>query len=241
MVGHQLVFGLCHLVEDCLWLRLLERFIGGALVALMGVLRLVQQCLFLHIRRYGPLAAVRRLGVLRHRGLNLLLRNLLSYLNDPLRLRFLRLLGLCLHHLFGGRFDRLVVGLVIGGLLHIRVVRSLNSVLVLPHELRLHCFVKAVVVVLVRLRVHLFFSLRDHLDVRRIDLHVGRTIVQHGRGHDWHRVGQLAQLVFGVGEATVDPEFAMAADLEILAELRLVIAVKHPNELLAWEALGHWL
>jgi len=47
--------------------------------------------------------------------------------------------------------------------------------------------------------------------------------------------------VFGVGEATVDPEFAMAADLEILAELRLVIAVKHPNELLAWEALGHWL
>jgi hypothetical protein len=38
-----------------------------------------------------------------------------------------------------------------------------------------------------------------------------------------------------VREAAVDAELAMTAHLEVLAKLRLVVAVKDADELLAWE------
>jgi hypothetical protein len=47
--------------------------------------------------------------------------------------------------------------------------------------------------------------------------------------------------MLSVREAAVDPEFAVAADLEVLAELGLVVAMKHSNKLLTREIFGHRL
>ena len=44
-----------------------------------------------------------------------------------------------------------------------------------------------------------------------------------------------------MGKAAVNPELAVATDLEILAKLRLIVAMKHPDELLARKTLGHGL
>jgi hypothetical protein len=47
--------------------------------------------------------------------------------------------------------------------------------------------------------------------------------------------------VVSVGKAAVNPELAVATDLKILAKLRLIVAMKHPDELLARKTLGHGL
>ena len=81
----------------------------------------------------------------------------------------------------------------------------------------------------------------NDFDVGRVDFHVWWSVVEHCGWHVGHGVGQLTQLLVTVREAAVDSELAVAARLEVLAVLGLVIAMQHANELLAWKRLGKWL
>ena len=203
------------------------------------MLRLIKQCLFLHVRRGRKLAAS-WLNIYRNHFLNnfkLCLRHFLNGLDIFGCLFLLRL-----HSLLRDGLGLVVgSGLMIRRLLHIWVIWSLYSVLILTHKLWLHRLVKCVVIVLVRFSIHFIFRLRDHLNVCRVHLHVRRPVIKDGWRHNRHRIGQLTTLLFSVREAAVDPEFAVAADLEVLAELGLVVAMKHSNKLLTREILGHRL
>lgn len=114
-----------------------------------------------------------------------------------------------------------------------------QDLLVLVEELLFPLFVVLVVGVL--LRVGVFIFLRDDFDVSGIHLHVWRAVVEYGGRDDWHRVCQPAQFRDVMGKATVNAEFAMSGNLEVLAELRLIVAMKHSDELFAWETLWQWL
>lgn len=65
-----------------------------------------------------------------------------------------------------------------------------KHLLVLVDKLTFHVVV-VVLIVRVLLSIHFFLALRHDLDVRRVHLHVGWAIVENGRRHNRHRVGQL--------------------------------------------------
>lgn len=109
---------------------------------------------------------------------------------------------------------------------------GLQNVLVLLQKLCGPCVFLVVFIAVLILKI--VFLLHD-LDVGRIHFHVGRPVVEYRRRNNGHRVSQLPELGDVVREAAVDAELAMTAHLEVLAELRLVVAVKDADELLAWE------